>query len=67
VITTAIVEGARQPRPLPSASYPAIQVTFDVDADATSDEVAALIEGSRRRCAVYDMLTGTTPVAVGMV
>lgn len=44
--------------------FSAVRVVFDVDADATEAEVTALIEGSRRRSAVYDMLTGTTPVTV---
>jgi uncharacterized OsmC-like protein len=41
-----------------------IEVAYDVDADASPEEVAALVEASRRRSAVYDMLTGTTPVTV---
>lgn len=44
--------------------FSSIQVAFDVDADATPEEVAALVEGSRQRSAVYDMLTGTTSISV---
>lgn len=41
-----------------------VNVEFDIDAEASHDEVAALIEASKNRSAVYDMLAGTTPVAV---
>lgn len=44
--------------------FSGVQVTFEVDADATDEEVSALVEGSRRRSAVLDMLAGATPVAV---
>ncbi len=44
--------------------FSSIEVSYDIDADATDDEIAALLETSRSRSAVYDMLTGATPVSV---
>jgi uncharacterized OsmC-like protein len=37
-------------------------VHYDIDADATPDEIAALVAQSQKRSAVYDSLTN--PVAV---
>jgi uncharacterized OsmC-like protein len=44
--------------------FDGIKVTFDVDADATREEIAALVAQSQRRSAVYDILTNPTNVAV---
>lgn len=44
--------------------FSAIRVSFDVDADATRDEVAALVAQSQKRSAVFDILTNPTNVAV---
>ncbi|MBX3314214.1 MAG: OsmC family protein [Actinobacteria bacterium] len=41
-----------------------VTVAFDVDADATDDQIEALIAGGTKYSAVFDMLTGTTPVSV---
>ena len=44
--------------------YRQIRVHFDIDADATAETVAAIVEQSRRRSAVYDVLTNGTVVVV---
>lgn len=44
--------------------YSEIRVHFDVDGDASADELAALVEQSRSRSAVYDVLTNGTTVSV---
>jgi len=44
--------------------YRQIRVSFVVDGDATAEELAALVEQSRRRSAVYDVLTNGTDVAI---
>ncbi len=41
-----------------------IKVTFDIDADATKDEIAALVAQSQKRSAVYDIITNPTNVTV---
>jgi uncharacterized OsmC-like protein len=42
--------------------FKGIKVHFDIDADATPDEIAAVVAQSQKRSAVYDSLTN--PVAV---
>lgn len=44
------------------------QITIDitVDADADAATVERIVEGSKARSAVFDMLTGTTPVTVNL-
>lgn len=44
--------------------YSDINVTFDIDADATPDEIRALVAQSQKRSAVYDILTNPTSVTV---
>ncbi|MFN8519327.1 MAG: OsmC family protein [Chloroflexota bacterium] len=41
-----------------------VKVHFDIDADATPEEVAALVAQSQKRSAVFDALTNPTPVKV---
>ncbi|MEM7776267.1 MAG: OsmC family protein [Pseudomonadota bacterium] len=41
-----------------------IRVTFEVDADATADEIAALVAQSQKRSAVFDIITNPTNVHV---
>ena len=41
-----------------------ITVRFDIDADASSDDIEALVAQSQKRSAVYDMVTNPTNVAV---
>ena len=44
--------------------YRQIRVHFDVEGDATPEELAALVAQSRRRSAVYDVLTNGTDVQI---
>ena len=46
--------------------FSAIRVTFDVDADATRDEIAALIAQSQKRSAVFDVITSPGNVRVAL-
>ena len=41
-----------------------IHVVFDIDADATPDELRALVAQSQKRSAVYDIITNPTNVTV---
>jgi len=41
-----------------------IKVRFDIDADATPDDVRALVAQSQKRSAVYDIITNPTQVTV---
>lgn len=47
--------------------FHAVRVKFDVDADATADEIAALVAQSQKRSAVFDIITnpGSVNVTVG--
>ena len=44
--------------------YRQIRVSFVIEGDASPEELAALVEQSRRRSAVYDVLTNGTDVVV---
>lgn len=44
--------------------YRQIHVRFEIEGDAPADELAALVEQSRRRSAVYDVLVNGTNVVV---
>ena len=44
--------------------FDAIKVTFKVDADATQDEIRALVAQSQKRSAVFDIVTNPTNVTV---
>ncbi len=41
-----------------------IKVTYAIDADASSDEIKALVAQSQKRSAVYDIITNPTNVSV---
>jgi uncharacterized OsmC-like protein len=41
-----------------------IKVTYDIDADATRDEIKALVAQSQKRSAVFDIVTNPTNVIV---
>ena len=43
-----------------------ISITFEIEGDADDESLAALAEASRRTSAVYDMLTGHTPVQINV-
>ena len=40
--------------------FSGIKVTYDIDADATPDEIKALVAQSQKRSAVYDIITNPT-------
>ena len=44
-----------------------IRVTYKIDADATPDEIKALVAQSQKRSAVYDVITNPTRVIVDVV
>ncbi len=44
--------------------FRSIRVSFEVDADATADEIAALVAQSQKRSAVFDIVTNPTNVHV---
>ncbi|WP_299832513.1 OsmC family protein [uncultured Roseobacter sp.] len=44
--------------------FSAIRVEFDIDADASSEDIAALVAQSQKRSAVFDILTNPTAVHV---
>ena len=47
--------------------FGAVRVVFEIDADASDDDLAALLAQSQKRSAVFDIITNTTPVTVGLV
>ena len=47
--------------------FGAIRVQFDIDADATEDDIRALVAQSQKRSAVFDLLTNPTNVHVDLV
>ena len=44
--------------------YNDIKVSFDIDADASKEEIEALVAQSQKRSAVYDALTNPTDITV---
>jgi uncharacterized OsmC-like protein len=44
--------------------FSGIKVTYDIDADASPDEIKALVAQSQKRSAVYDVVTNPTNVSV---
>jgi uncharacterized OsmC-like protein len=44
--------------------FDGIKVTYDIDADATPEEIKALVAQSQKRSAVYDVITNPTNVTV---
>ena len=44
--------------------FSGIKVTYDIDADATPDEIKAIVAQSQKRSAVYDIITNPTDVRV---
>lgn len=47
--------------------FSAIRVYFDIDADATREEIAGIVAQSQRRSAVFDIITNPTNVKVSVV
>ncbi len=66
----AIVEGSHDIRGILGVDtdvrngYNDIKVTFDIDADASKQEIEALVAQSQKRSAVFDALTNPTEVTV---
>jgi uncharacterized OsmC-like protein len=44
--------------------FDGIKVSYEIDADATPDEIRALVAQSQKRSAVYDVVTNPTNVTV---
>jgi uncharacterized OsmC-like protein len=44
--------------------FDGIKVTYKIDADASPDEIKALVAQSQKRSAVYDIITNPTNVTV---
>ena len=44
--------------------YQGIQVEFHIEGDADDETLRSIVEQSRRRSAVYDVLTNGTPVSI---
>ena len=44
-----------------------IKVTYTIDADASPDEIKALVAQSQKRSAVYDIITNPTNVSVEVI
>ncbi len=67
---TATIEGAMDVRGVLGADsdvrngFSDIQVTYDIDADASPDDIRALVAQSQKRSAVYDIITNPTNVSV---
>ena len=47
--------------------YQQIRVSFHIEGDADDEKLRGLVEQSRRRSAVYDVLTNPTPVVIDVV
>ena len=47
--------------------YDDVKVTFKIDADATKDEIEAIVAQSQKRSAVYDVITNPVNVTVQVV
>jgi uncharacterized OsmC-like protein len=47
--------------------YEQIRVTFHLEGDADDETLRGIVEQSRRRSAVYDVLTNPTPVVIDVV
>jgi uncharacterized OsmC-like protein len=47
--------------------FSAIRISFDIDADATPDEIAAVVAQSQKRSAVFDIITNPINVYVSVV
>ena len=46
--------------------FDGIKVTYDINADATPEEIKALVAQSQKRSAVYDIITNPTNVTVNV-
>jgi len=70
---TATIEGAMDVRGILGIDsdvrngFSKIKVTYKIDADATPDEIKALVAQSQKRSAVYDIITNPTDVSVEVI
>jgi uncharacterized OsmC-like protein len=70
---TATVEGAMDVRGILGMDtdvrngFSSIKVSYKIEADATPDEIKALVAQSQKRSAVYDIVTNPTDVRVEVV
>ncbi len=46
--------------------FDGVRVTFDIDADASRDDLAAIVAQSQKRSAVFDIITNPTTVLVDL-
>jgi uncharacterized OsmC-like protein len=46
--------------------YQGITISFEIDGDASSDELKQIVMQSKARSAVFDVLTNGVPVSVGV-
>src|ERR687898_1011144 len=69
---SATIEGAMDVRGILGADsdvrngFSGIKVTYNIDADATPDEIKAVVAQSQKRSAVYDIITNPTNVTVNV-
>ena len=70
---TATIEGAMDVRGILGIDsdvrngFSKIKVSYKIDADATPDEIKALVAQSQKRSAVYDIITNPTDVSVEVI
>ena len=70
---TATIEGSMDVRGILGIDadvrngFDSIKVTYKIDADASPDEIKALVAQSQKRSAVYDIITNPTDVIVDVV
>ena len=70
---TATLEGAMDIQGILGADsdvrngFSGIKVSYDIDADASKDDIEALVAQSQKRSAVYDIVTNPTNVTVEVV
>ena len=46
--------------------FDGIKVSYEIDADASADDIEALVAQSQKRSAVYDIITNPTNVTVAV-
>jgi uncharacterized OsmC-like protein len=70
---TATIEGSMDVRGILGVDadvrngFDSIKVTYKIDADASPDDIKALVAQSQKRSAVYDIITNPTDVSVDVV
>ena len=46
--------------------FDGVKVTFDIDADASAEDIAAIVAQSQKRSAVYDIVANPTNITVNV-